>query len=106
MNKAQLIDGVLAGQALVLVEYRQTKVEVVKYRNKETGKAEEMRKIRHHVEGGGAAFPIEERVPEGLNLDTYKSPFAKGQMVVWHVDSMSKVKGVERNSGILEAFDK
>jgi len=104
MTKAQLIEAIMAGATVALVEYRQTKVEVVNYRNKENGRPEQMRKFRHHVEGGGAAFASEERVPEGLSLDTYKPPFTKGQSCVWHIQSMSKVKGVERNSGELEPY--
>lgn len=106
MNMNELAERIRKGECLMLVEYRSSEVERIKFRDKETGKAEEMVKLSHTVEAGTSSFKVSERTNGDFRPDEYRPAFKKGQAVVLVVDSYGRDKSYNRvASGRLEKFE-
>lgn len=106
MKQKELLDQVLKGNPVMVVEYRASEPEVVRFRNKETGSQEEIKKLTHTVEAGNTSFKVSERVNGDFHPENYQSPFKKGTICVLHIESYSRDKGFNRvASGRLEALE-
>jgi len=93
-----------AGDRLLFGEYRASKAEVIKYRDKTSHQMTEMKMLRHTVEIGSDSVQVNERVDDNFDVAGYKPPFTKGQKVVVFVDSLLIEKGVPNARGKLEAI--
>jgi len=92
------------GERLLFGEYRSSKAESIKYRDKTSHQITSMNMLRHTVEVGPDSIQVNERVEDTFNPETYKSPFVKGQKVVIFLDSLLIEKGVPSARGKLEAI--
>jgi hypothetical protein len=106
MTQKQLMDKVMTGTPMAVLEYRGTQTEKIAWRDKDSGKSMEMRKATHNCEAGTTALAISEGLADNADLEHYKPPFKKGDMVVWEVQQMARVKGVSRLGGRLELLEK
>lgn len=105
MTEQQAIEKFMTGSPMILVEYRSSKPEEIKYRDKESGKPMVMAKLTHNVEMGSESFPVQERTGEQFDAATYKPPFVKGQRCVLLLDSFYRDKGNWNVRGRLEALE-
>lgn len=105
MTKQVLIDSILSGQAFIVVEFRASKTETIKYRDPKTQQAAQFTKLTHNVEMAGSPVIVSERIPDGVDPNTIKSPFSKGQMVVLHLQRLTTEKGVTIAQGQLHSLE-
>lgn len=105
MTKSQLMERVLAGEPLVLVEYRHSNAEIIKWRDKETKQALEAPTLRHTVETSRGSMAVQERVADSFNPQAYTPPFKKGQKAVLKFTVWQSQKGAVTANGILEPYD-
>lgn len=104
MTKTQLIEKVVGGALLVVGEYRMSKAEMLRWRDKVNGQNKEAPILRHTVELGSNSVQVNERVPDGTRLEDIHVPFKKGQMIVLAVESYSVDKGAVSCRGHLENY--
>jgi hypothetical protein len=93
-----------SGERLLFGEYRASKAEVIKYRDKTTRAITSMSVLRHTVEVGPDSVVVNERVEDDFDAEHYKSPFAKGQKVIVHLDSLVIEKGIPQARGKITAI--
>jgi len=92
------------GERILFGEYRASKAEVIKYRDKLTHQMTEMKMLRHTIEVGPDSVVLNERVDDKFDAASYKSPLTKGQKVVVFLDSLLIEKGVPSARGRLEGI--
>jgi len=92
------------GERLLFGEYRSSKAEVIKYRDKTSHQMTEMKMLRHTVEVGPDSVQLAERVEDNFDASSYKSPLTKGQKVIIFLDSLLIERGVPTARGKLEAI--
>lgn len=105
MKTKDLIEKIQAGQLLAVVEYRGTVKDSIPWRDEKTGRTITIKLATHNVEAGETALKITEKLDENTNMDTWSPPFRKGQKCVWHIETKSRLKGVEKASGKLEVLE-
>jgi len=105
MNQKELQDKLATGVPLAVVEYRNSKCDVVEWRDKESGKMRSFVKLMHSVETATDAFQVSERTDDTFKPDSYKPPFKKGQRVVLLLDHWAETKGVLNVGGSLVALE-
>lgn len=105
MKQAELIKRILAGEALLVAEYRSGTAETIRWRDGETGRALEAVAVRHSIECGTKSIQVSERTPEGFKPENFQAPAKKGQMVVWHVTGMTTQRGVTSGTGTFEPLE-
>jgi hypothetical protein len=114
VTKDQAVSKFLAGEPIVFVEYRSSKAEVIKWRDKESRRVLTAAVLRHTVETDSGAIVVNERlsaefpdeVAQAQFCEYYKSVFVKGSKVLLHLKSLSTVKGIVMADGALEAISK
>ena len=104
MDETSFMSQVKAGSLLALGEYRHSKSEMLRWRDKLTGRLMEAPVLRHTVEFGNCSVAVSERVPEGTKLEDIHVPFVKGEMVVLHLEELSRNLGLVSARGKLEHF--
>lgn len=104
MDEKTFVQKIKAGQMLALGEYRHSKAEMLNWRDKTTGRAMSAPILRHTVEFGDNSVSVSERVPEGTKLEDIKISFVKGQVVVLHIDEVSRNLGMVSARGVLESY--
>jgi len=105
LTKAQILEGVIAGRPLVLVEYRGLMVDEIKYNNKKTGAAVNQLLAKHAVEMGNRQIGITEWVPDGIKEAEVKQLYPKGTMLVLELEGLKEEKGNLSGSGQFFEFD-
>jgi len=105
MKEKDMIAGILAGQRLLKVEYRGSKVELIKWRDKESGRSREAWTVRHMVESGPDSIVVHERTDEGFDAAKWQAPLKKGQAAVFHCDALITEKGLVSGRGRLEVLE-
>ena len=90
------------GEKLLVAEYRGGKIESLKLRDKDSGTVTERVIVRHQIEFGSDAVSITEWQPAGTLPTAIAMPFKKGDRVIFHLYSLSNVKGVLSAQGTLE----
>lgn len=107
MNETTFINRVRAGAVLAVGEYRHSKAEMIAWRDKQTGRAMTAPVLRHTVELGDQSVAVSERVPDSITKleDLPPVPFKKGQMVVLHVEELTRNLGQFSARGKLEPFE-
>jgi len=104
MKLTQAVEQWQGGARLLFGEYRSSKAEVIKYRDKTSHQMTQMSMLRHTVEIGADSVQVAERVEDNFDAAGYKSPFQKGQKVVVFLDSLVIERGVPTARGKLEAI--
>lgn len=98
LTKDTLVKQLMTGAPLMVVEYRGTKIDEVRYVDKATGKPDHFVKVEHAVEstadGQTEAFTVEERQPKDVvTKDQVRVGLTKGQTVVLRLASLRREKG-------------
>jgi hypothetical protein len=92
-----------AGGFYALAEYRGGKPDTVRYRDGKTGAAAQFSQIVHNLESGPMAFVLQERLPDGANLEAIAMPFPKGTQVLVRIESIERIQGFLRAQGAMYA---
>lgn len=92
-----------AGEVIFTGTYHAARVEQIQWRDAKTGQRMSATVLRHTVLVGPDAISVGERVAEGADMSTYKSPFASGQRVMCSVRSLTLTRGVKQVEGGLKA---
>jgi len=90
------------GEPVLLVEYRSSSAEIIKWRDKVSHATLSAPVLRHTVEGGNRSFAVSERVDDKFDVTSYQPPFKKGDRVVLRFSAMTTEKGSSTFSGSLE----
>lgn len=107
MKKSQITPAVMAGNLLIVAEYRSFKVETITYRDKKTGNMLTRFIAKHSCEAGDSQFQVAEFLPDDYSHDKnpMSRPFPKGQSVVVLVESFTQEKGFISVSGDMQALE-
>lgn len=105
MKRAQLAELMMEGAPIVVVEYRGTVADEIKYQDKKTGLAAVMQSLRHNVELGNLQISVKEYVPDGAKAKEIKVLFKKGQKLALHIKDLIQSKGFFSARGELELIE-
>lgn len=95
-----------AGKPVLLVEFRSSKAERIKWRDKESKATLEAPLLRHSVEAeDGTPYILNERVPETFDETKFAAAFKKGDKCVLLFTSMIVEKGIAHFQGSLEKLE-
>jgi len=99
------------GEVLIVAEYRGSKADQLKWRDKTTGRQLEAETLRHTVEAGGGSFAVDERLAEGVKgaeriAELQKAGIVKGEKCLVVLTQLLTVKGVTSARGSLEVLAK
>jgi len=81
LTQAQVAQKLNNGTVLVFVEYRSSKMEVIKYKDKVTQKEESFAKLVLNTEAGGVPLLLEGRLPRGY-VGEVTVDLKKGQTIL------------------------
>jgi len=96
----------LAGQPLLVAEYRRGAAETISYRDKKTGKAASLVVLRHTLETESKSLAVSEFVEvDKIKVETWKQPFAKGTKVVVHLTGLEEKQGATTCKGTIETLE-
>lgn len=105
MTQQQFIQSALNGEPLLLVEYRASSAEVIKWRDKVSHQALSAPTLRHTVEYSKGSMAVSERVDDKFDASNYKAPFKKGDKVVLRFTNWQQQKGAVTAQGTLEPYE-
>lgn len=105
MKKSEFLKNVLEGKPMILVEYRASRAEHIKWRDKETKMMVEGTTLSHTVENATDSIRISDRLAEGVKPEDYKSPYSKGDKVILQIRGLQVQKGVTTAVGDLLPFE-
>jgi len=91
-----------SGEIIIPVSYVGSVAEVIRWRDKTTGKAQEAPVLKHMVIAGSGAIVVNERVPDTFDVVKYQSRHLKGAQVALHMTELSNMRGVLMARGTLE----
>lgn len=91
------------GQPVLIVEYRSSKAERIRWRDKESRNTLEAPILRFSCEASdGTPYIVNERVPDTFKETEYKSAFMRGEKVILKFTTMSIERGIMHFQGALE----
>lgn len=94
------------GKLSAIAEFRSSKAERIKWRDKDTQRVMTGVTLTHSVELLGVTAMVNERVDEGtFDERSYVSPFTKGTPVLVNIDLITKTKGITTIYGTLEHLE-
>lgn len=99
IKEAQLVATVMAGQPVVVGEYRGTACQLIEWEDKVTKAKDSFLKIAHKVEltrpdGAVEVIAVEERAPKDFkDASLFVSALRKGQWIVCKLAAMVSAKG-------------
>lgn len=112
MKKAEMMDRLMAGEAMIPGTYVLLKKEVIDYTVKKganVGQAAKFNKLSHAIasERHGIVFvQVDARKIPGFDMDKYSTPFKAGQPVVALItDKMTTNMGIKTVSGELHPIE-
>lgn len=112
MKKAEMMERILAGDAMIPGTYVNLKKEVVNYtvkRGENKGESAQFNKVMHGILSAkhGIIFVlVDARKIEGFDMEKYKTPFTPGQPVVAVItDKMTQNMGIKTVSGELHPVE-
>lgn len=105
MKKTEVLPLLEKGGIYMMGEFRSSKVEVVNYRDKVTGRAAKFASHLHVVETGDTTITIQDRIEDGVDAEKLKAPYSKGQKVLVHVDTLERVQGFLRATGSMSPIE-
>jgi len=108
ITEAQAVEMFRAGRQVMMVEYRNSRVDFIEWTDKQTRQRKSADLLKHTVEAGALSFPVSERMPENWEADKAKAEFAKGQLpfkkgsqCLLEFRSFTSEKGASAASGTL-----
>lgn len=102
MNMEKASQEWASGSFLVIGEYRNSRSEMLNWRDKQTGASKSAPILRHTVEVGNTSCAVNERVPDNTKLEDIRIPWRKGEIVAVRLTEMSTDKGMVSLRGTLE----
>lgn len=105
MKVQEINAAVLGGRRVVVGEYRASKIEEIKWKDKETHQPKQAVFCRHTVEFGPESVQVNERVPEGAAVSDIKVPWVKGQIVALVDFTWEIFKGASTVRGTLQSVE-
>jgi len=113
MTEAQAVELFKQGRQVMLVEYRNSRVDKIEWADKVTRARKSADLCKHTVEAGALSFPVNERMPEtwdasaaALAFSQGKLPFKKGTQCVLEFRSFKMEKGAISCDGNLSMLIK
>lgn len=100
-SREEIIDRIFAGEFLAVGEYRNSRAEMLTWRDKTNGQQRSAPILRHTVEFGNVSAAVNERVPDGTKIEDIHVPFNKGDMVVCALTELSQNLGQVAARGAL-----
>jgi len=101
ITESELIAQILQGGIWAIGEYRLGKADVIKWRDKTSGKAMEGVVARHTIECGAEALVFSPRLPEGYAVADFGPLLPKGTKCALQVNRVEVDKGNTTVSGTL-----
>lgn len=89
----------------MLVEYRSSKAEKIRWRDQKTGQALEASVLRHTVENASGSMVVNERVDDKMDVEHYQPPFSKGERVVLTLTEYKVERGMIQTRGKLDKLE-
>lgn len=107
MKKQAVLNSVLAGNLLLIAEYRSFKVEPISYRDKKNGNMMHRFIAKHSLEAGDNQLQVADFMPDDYNHEKAPAvaPFKKGTLCVLAVDTFKQEKGFISASGELTPLE-
>jgi len=99
MKSAEIIKRWLAGESIVVVEFRKTEGDEVRRSVVKTGQASVMPMAKHTVLMGDKSYEVSEFLPDGADVKSIKAPFERGQKVFFLLEGMENTKWGDRLHG-------
>lgn len=99
MKKDKLIELVLSGKPLLVVEYRETKAENINRKVVKAGESSVMPVVKVKVLVGNDSYEITEFLPDGTDITKIGEKFKTRDLIVIEVETMEKTKWGNRISG-------
>jgi len=111
LSKSEATLAFLAGEQVIVVEYRGSKVDHVQWRDKQSQRAMSGDFLRHTVESNSASFPVDQRLAEGetaqaVIAELEKAGLKKGDKCILRYTQLTSAKGRVEAKGVLEVFTK
>lgn len=105
-KKSEIMRQWETGKPVLLVEFRSSKAERIKWRDRESKATMEAPLLRHSVEAeDGTPYIVNERVPETFDETKFQASFKKGDKCVLLFASMAVERGIAHFQGSLEKLD-
>jgi len=108
MTEAQAVELFKQGRPVMIVEYRNSRVDRLEWADKVTRVRKAADLCKHTVEAGALSFPVNERMPDGWDADKAKAeftqgklPFKKGAMCVLEFRNFKMERGAVSADGTL-----
>lgn len=106
MKQAEIQAAVMAGQRILVGEFRMSKCETIRWRDQESQSRKEAIVIRHTLEVADGVISVSEFPPDTLKVpEDYKSPFQKGDKVVCQFTNFLITKGNMEARGLLSKLN-
>lgn len=102
MTEDALVKSVLAGDLVVVGEWRGCVAEMLKWSDSKSGRAREAGVVKHSVEFGAVQCSVTDNLPPGILPESYVAPFKRGDRVVVHLHGLAITKGTYSARGSLE----
>jgi len=99
MKQTEYIQRSLAGERLIIVEFRKTEAEEIRRTAPKAGEKSTMPMAKHTVLSNDESFEVSEFLPDGADVKAVKAPFTKGDKVVLALESMEQTKWGARMRG-------
>jgi len=80
MTESQAVELFKQGRQVMLVEYRNSRVDNIEWADKVTRVRKSADLCKHTVEAGPLSFPVNERMPEGWDANRARAEFAEGKL--------------------------
>jgi len=113
MTEAQAVELFKQGRQVMIVEYRNSRVDYIEWADKVTRARKSADLCKHTVEAGPLSFPVNERMPENwdaakakVDFAAGKLPFKKGTVCVLEFRSFKSQKGAVEAEGTLSLLVK
>lgn len=102
----QAVSEFKSGKLCAIAEYRSSKADRIKWRDKETQRVMTGVTLTHAVEFNGTTAMVNERVDEGtFDERAYVSPYVRGSSVLVNIDLVTKTKGITTIYGTLDPIE-
>lgn len=99
MKTSAIIDRILAGEAIIVVEFRKTDADEIRRSVVKTGQASVMPIAKHTVLLGDKSYEVPEFLPDNTDIKAVRAPFPKGQKVWFLLEGMETTKWGDRLNG-------
>jgi len=99
MKQAEYIKRSLAGERLIIVEFRKTVGDEIRRKVVKAGEASVMPMAKHTVLSNDTSYEVAQFLPDGADVKQVKPPYEKGTRVVFALEGMEQTKWGTRMTG-------